>query len=937
MWGSQSFGADVIAFDYTSEGYIVGTYYVAVYAYEETSFSVSVTAQDISGVDPEDVVSALVDGTPQTGLISQDGAMHYYTFFKSAQTPASDLTISVTPIYGDPDLYVSTQDLPTVESYTWSSGQWGRDSLTISATDPDFCQDCMYLIGVRAYSHTLYSIVASSETGTTRLQFGIPAQGTVQEGNYQYYSFTVLDPTQAIVISLTSLTGDPDLFVSDTARPTEDNYRWVSEWFGSDVVTIEADELSTGEYYIGVYGFETSSFVLTVSTSSSSVTLIPGQPQSDAIQAGESLSYNFHFPQVPKDTDISLVLQFSYGSAVMYVSTQDEGEVGPDNFEWSSTEVNGVDSRNTLTILTSDPAYCRTCTYRVSVVGIADSAFTITVTFGNQPFLLSTGHPLDATVAAGDTRYFFAFVDSPSDITIDATMYLGTAIMYVSTSASNPGPNDYEYMSIADAQGLHVFIPQESSQIGTYYVAVVASTETRMSIVFSTSGSLLPDGRPVYGVLPAEGQKLYFFYMAQPADFRLDLIEVTGSNVQTPTALQVFISTTTTSPSANDNQWYKLLAPGQHMVILTAEPNACSDCTYYISVVGSAGDEYELRATAAADFAVVTQGSFAYGSVIGGEYNYYETFVDTAANFDVLLETCRGNADLFMSQSTFTPDVRTSTWQSTNPNAVDRITIQDSSMTHVGFYIGVYGRLSGVNDYRLIVHSEDQDHLIAYSPVPGDNGHLTLEQDGTDLIITFSSATSALGETLHYTAYYTRAGSDICMFSKCGLDLAFRSASITVPSDGMTRNLQLHLGEADGLTHGHNYHINVAVVDDSGRFAVYGWEILHWKESDTFSTSDSFVWIAVPVSLVLLGVTCYLCVRNRRLKQRRQQDDWQILGTEMDSATPAINYGQMTSLGPPSSSNSTRNAMDIASEYLPPTERTEEQTRNTYAHLLADD
>merc|ERR1719399_127612 len=122
----------------------------------------------------------LVDGQPQrVNLGSQQ--WQYYTI--SVGDANADLTVTVTPSFGDPDLYVladGTDDMPTRTHYGWSSTAPGGDELTISHTDENFCTGCTYRIGVYAWSQSNMTIIASTGRATTVLSDGDPLRTSVE-------------------------------------------------------------------------------------------------------------------------------------------------------------------------------------------------------------------------------------------------------------------------------------------------------------------------------------------------------------------------------------------------------------------------------------------------------------------------------------------------------------------------------------------------------------------------------------------------------------------------------------------------------------------------------------------------------------------------------------------------------------------------------------
>ena len=147
------------------------TYYIAVKDRDGGSCSFSV----LIGSD----VVRLADGAPQQSALAR-GAWTYFTFAQpSVADGATDILVSVAPEFGDPDIYVNAgTERPTTASYGWRSAGVGTDQLVISTTDTGYCADCVYTIGVQAFSASNFTIVAQSAGSTQMLQLGVPALGT---------------------------------------------------------------------------------------------------------------------------------------------------------------------------------------------------------------------------------------------------------------------------------------------------------------------------------------------------------------------------------------------------------------------------------------------------------------------------------------------------------------------------------------------------------------------------------------------------------------------------------------------------------------------------------------------------------------------------------------------------------------------------------------
>jgi hypothetical protein len=900
-WVSMAYGADHITVDYSSEGYAEGEWYIGVYGWSNSTFTITVNLQDLTDVDDASgITTTLIDGVPQTGLLLEYADIHYYTFYLG---DSGNLTVTVTPSYGDPDLYITDDGtLPGPEADNgWESLYYGRDSIVIS----DGCRNCQYIIAVNCYSHTLYTIVASSTASASVLQSGRPISGFVQQDEWQYYRFQASLAGLPMILALNSLTGDPDLYVSTTiSRPNREDAELHSAAVGSDVLTINAADVRLGWYYIGVYGWRSSSYTLTVTLGD--ITLVAGQPYSDVLDAGSARYYSFSVPAESDSLTVLTSLQFLFGEASVYITTEDNQNPGPNNYMWSSTEVNLLDLRNTLTIEGADRRSCVGCTYYMAVVARTHASYSITVSFGGLNVLLASGQAVDGYLDAGEWNYYYAFVDDADhDISIDVTTYLGNVDMYVSTTNANPSSGSSTWSDSSDGS-LHISIPLNDHDfvVGIYYIGIYASTHSRYSVVLSTESTRLTDGSPVHGSIPPALVNYYFYYHNDDSDLRLDLSRVaTSQNSNGP--FQVYITTseaddTTTTPDQDHHIWYKFLSFGQHMVILPNDANYCTGCTYYIAVYGVEADEYEMRMTGSGDYAVLLNEQYVYGLVPFQQYMYYETFVDVAVHFTVRLESCTGNADLYMSQNTYTPSRSSYTWRSENVNSNDQFTVNDESIVQAGFYIGVHGEPQNVNSsYRLTVHTHSETVYGADFPVPGDNGGLKVFFGDGGIEITFREATSPTGSALTYTAYYSRDDSGVVMYSMCGLDYAYKSKEHSGPNTDSELTIKIS-NQEHSIRKEHTYRVNVAVVDADGHYAVYEWTQI--TASEDFG-SQWYILVGAIAVILLMVCVCYLVVKNRRLTQELEVEMGDIPKAVVRKATrgPAsrpqqkgtVNYAQL--------------------------------------------
>lgn len=88
----------------------------------------------------------LADGIPRRGSVTAFKHSYFRVWMDSAY---DDLTITVTPFSGDPDLYVTTgddRDHPNATNAYWKSTAFRSDAVTIGKGSEHSCVKCYYYI-----------------------------------------------------------------------------------------------------------------------------------------------------------------------------------------------------------------------------------------------------------------------------------------------------------------------------------------------------------------------------------------------------------------------------------------------------------------------------------------------------------------------------------------------------------------------------------------------------------------------------------------------------------------------------------------------------------------------------------------------------------------------------------------------------------------------
>ena len=350
LWRSYSDGVEVLRFNFdgsdarlprNTPGFPL-TFYVGVYGFGgPASFSIAATSMPYT---------TLPDGVPVTGTASPTDGLALYSFMVPPLPPGGallDLAFEVTliPLSGaGVSAWVAVGQFPTCVSscssgamagYSWSTASsTSLQRLLVSPGLGPFVANAPYGIAVLAYAGPASFIIhASFLSAYTTLVAGVPVTGVAPDSNYTYYRLTLTTPNVDVAVTVTPLSGDPDLVVSvhaNNPRPTTGHMDKASTGGPgqSEFVSFAWNELDSAcgaalaapggscDVFIGVYGFDgdaSYTIVASVNASASASLLEDGVPQSGAVARGE-FAYYYARVAVPVNTTYSVYVRALSGA-----------------------------------------------------------------------------------------------------------------------------------------------------------------------------------------------------------------------------------------------------------------------------------------------------------------------------------------------------------------------------------------------------------------------------------------------------------------------------------------------------------------------------------------------------------------------------------------------------------------------------------------------
>jgi len=391
------------------------------------------------------LVGTEVRGTVLTGHI---------TYYKVNLGSTGDMTVTVTPTFGNPDLYMSAQQGPQVLStptplqYQAKQDSPGDDAFNWRREDLP-AGEVYAVIGIYGAEHSDYTLLVSSSEDAVTLFSGQPKRFEVREGEIRYFQFTVARMANLDII-VTPLTGDPDLYVSlNNKKPNFDDHQWSSVGVTQryEHVEIAGDDparpnnIPELQFYMAVVANSATTFSIVAKAhapgAKTDIQLIDGIPQAGmTTELDNSQGYVVH--PAGSHTDITMSLVMHFGVAHIYVNNG--------RFIWNSLPVSEGDER--LQIPHTDPGFCVLCDYHITVRSEGPASYTITSTSSGGFVVLEDGSPVNEVVTKGNYEYFKLFVSrNTDDVQLIMTAFAGNPDLFASTITQRPDVNNHEFSS----------------------------------------------------------------------------------------------------------------------------------------------------------------------------------------------------------------------------------------------------------------------------------------------------------------------------------------------------------------------------------------------------------------------------------------------------------------------------------------------------------
>lgn len=368
-------------------------------------------------VRPARPVQFLNFGEAQTGFVAQ-GEWDYYRVETTA--PDALLQISLTNLSGDVDLYASKSNMPSENQYDCRPYEDGLTDETCYLTQASGS----WIIGVRGYTSGSYTLTAIFE-GPTVLNSGEAHIDSVGLDEWDHFVIDATNDATELVVTLSDLSSDLDLYVSDDTTPSFNRFDCRPYIDGTETETCRLTTRYNNRWYISIHGYTAGSYSIEASLNQPTV-LTDSEAVSGTVEQGQWQYFVYHVTDAGSELVVDL---FDLtGDVDLYVMTESK----PTLSSYSCRPYNGGFEAESCKVRIGEGG-----TVYIGVYGYNAGGFSVRAAFGGVPLLYSHQVKSDF-VAQGQWHYYkfnSYFSDSEAELIIDLFNLNGDVDLYVQKGA----------------------------------------------------------------------------------------------------------------------------------------------------------------------------------------------------------------------------------------------------------------------------------------------------------------------------------------------------------------------------------------------------------------------------------------------------------------------------------------------------------------------
>jgi len=639
-----------------------GEYNILLQKYDLTDTSANIFAiKYTTGM----YMALLLEGFPESGNMT-NGMSEFYKYY--IHDPHAGITVTVTPLVGDPDLYISVNSsnrMPTRYNNDYYSAGVGADSIKISSEllmkRSDECTSnlnhyystgCAIYISVNcAAPECSYTLQVSQDNEIAlKLIEGIPQFGTVTS-NPQFY---------IVVPDTTKITSDPVIMIQPTYgkikayallisldisirqeqnnMPSPTKYDVASiERAGSQAIVIPQDSVKTCgsfcQFLIGVYHdnngiIELSSRSDYVITAASTFQhLINGMPVIDNVPQNAYKYYHFRVPCNDCIVTFSLT-PLSDGDPDLYVNKGSFKLPSETVYDFKSTLYRG----DFLQLSPKDIWFVNSNktvkgTYTIAVFGKQNCTYSMVATTSAETVEeVYAGVPVHHEQDAGKISFFGFNSWRNADIKVSLKIYTGRATIRANVISSIREVNVLDHLPTTEYNSLwssqqsntisYLMIRKQSNGFkadGTFIIAIetLETTSYDLNVEYETESeySLIKIGEPTHALVTANTVKKFGFIVANNGDLTI--------------SLSMFYGSVNAIIIPNETESFKWTLPENGQITIKQSDNHFKLGMYYIEIKATTDSEFTIGIEQGSQITVLTEGQPYSGSVTCGTTHFF--------------------------------------------------------------------------------------------------------------------------------------------------------------------------------------------------------------------------------------------------------------------------------------------------------------------------
>ena len=516
----------------------------------------------------------LSEDVPYTGVVVK-GEYSYFMFPVHYST--EDISISLTCISGDADLYVSVNPNnthPSFGSHDYKATSFENEKLTLTWEQNivPICKGvekeykfgnkshCYVYIGVYGFDSATFIIRIHPASGLpAMLTLGQPMNGNLSQSEYGFY-YQFVDVRADFKITVQPIFGDPDLYVniydknnvssnvSSWIRPNKQSHQFSSSsTVMTEVISFRSSDLRglcKSELCLALAAvyctLNNCSYFIQTSQINQSQVLIENQA-TYAASSGDFVYFSYYSAE--EENDFLVQVTAISGDPDLYVSKGTNNYPTEASFDWVSNNL----GHDTLLITKSDPYFTKSSMKGTYVIGVKDTSgnCSFTIIINNHPVQihrLASGVPQHSNQTSDSSVYYSFFNYIKEDVTFVITPTLGNVEFYVNSWNSwegeaadyLPSPEKFKWSSSLSPDKYHITILTSDIHYCAYCTYLITVKTDKSPSVYtltaqtSFESTLLQDGAPVRSHALKNKWTIFSFEVLSKADIYISLTPYTG-------------------------------------------------------------------------------------------------------------------------------------------------------------------------------------------------------------------------------------------------------------------------------------------------------------------------------------------------------------------------------------------------------------------------